>query len=235
MEKTSLPTSNTMHAPLTYRKVVAETVGTFFLVFAGTGAVVINDVTRGSVTHVGVAFTFGLVVLALIYAIGDVSGCHLNPAVSIGFVVSGRFPARELPAYILSQISGAVLASEVVHLLFPTDLNLGATSPAGSGLQSLLLEFLLTLLLMFVILNVSHGSKESGWQAGVAIGAVIALEALFAGPISGASMNPARSFAPALISGHVEYLWIYCTAPVAGAVAAVILYRVIRGPEACLA
>lgn len=207
---------------------LAEALGTFFLVFAGTGAIVINDLTEGAVTHVGVALTFGLVVLALIYAIGDISGCHLNPAVSIGFAVARRFPYSRLPSYLASQFGGALLASALLYALFPTHPNLGLTDPHGPVIQSFVLETILTLFLMFVILNVSAGSKEIGAMAGVAIGAVIGLEALFAGPITGASMNPARSLAPAIISGHVQHLWIYCTAPVLGAVLAAGLIRVLR-------
>lgn len=210
------------------RKLLAELLGTYALVFAGTGAIVIDQVSGGAITHVGVALTFGLIVLAMIYTLGDVSGAHLNPAVSIGFVISGRFPIRELFPYVGVQIAGALLASLTLHLLFPENVLLGATIPAGSSGQSFLLEVLLTSLLMLVILNVSHGAKEKGITAGIAVGAVIALEALFAGPISGASMNPARSFAPALVSGHSGHLWIYLTAPILGAALAVPLFVALR-------
>jgi aquaporin NIP len=202
------------------RKLAAELFGTFALVFAGTAAIIVNDL-RGQVTHVGIALTFGLIVLALIYALGDVSGAHINPAVTLGFAAARRFPLRSVVPYILSQCAGALLASALLRLLFPEDAGLGATRPAGPAWQSFVLELILTLLLMVVILAVSTGAKEKGIMAGVAVGAVIALEALFAGPICGASMNPARSLAPALVSGHVEDLWIYLTAPVAGAVLAV--------------
>lgn len=235
MEQYPQSASHSIPLPTAWQKDLAEVVGTFFLVFAGTGAVVINDVSKGTVTHVGVALTFGLAVLALVYAIGDVSGCHLNPAVSIGFWLAGRFPALSLPRYILSQLIGAGLASLTLQLLFPSHSTLGATIPAGSGVQSFVLELLLTLFLMFVILNVAHGAKETGILAGVAVGAVIALEALFAGPISGASMNPARSLAPAIISGRTEYLWVYCTAPIVGALSAVAIFKMIRGTDARIA
>jgi aquaporin Z len=201
-------------------KIVAELAGTFILVFAGTGAIVVND-THGHVTHVGVALTFGLVVLALIYALGDVSGCHLNPAVTLGFVIAGRFDARRAPAYVAAQCAGALLASVTLRGLFPAHQTLGATLPAGTAFQSFVLEFLLTLILMLVILRVSTGAKEKGMMAGVAVGAVIALEALFAGPACGASMNPARSLAPALIGGHLAHLWLYLVAPTLGAACAV--------------
>jgi aquaporin NIP len=204
------------------RKLSAEFLGTFALVFAGTGAIIINEVSGGAITQVGIALTFGLVVLAMIYSLGDVSGAHLNPAVTLGFWTARRFPGRQIPGYLAAQLAGALLASLVLKLLFPANENLGATHPAGSALQSFVLEFILTFLLMLVILNVSAGAKEKGVTAGLAIGAVIALEALFAGPICGASMNPARSLAPALVSGHLNDLWIYLLAPTLGALAAVI-------------
>jgi aquaporin Z len=204
-----------------FKSFAAEFLGTFALVFAGTGAIIINETSGGAITHVGVALTFGLVVLAMIYTLGDVSGAHLNPAVTIGFCAARRFPARKVWHYITAQISGALLASLILKLLFPANTNLGATHPAGSAMQSFVLEFILTFLLMFVILNVSTGAKEKGVTAGIAIGAVIALEAMFAGPICGASMNPARSLAPALASGNLADLWIYLLAPTLGALAAV--------------
>ena len=209
-------------------KYLAELFGTFSLVFAGTGAIVIDQVSGGAVSHVGVSLTFGLVVMAMIYALGDVSGAHLNPAVTLGFYASRRFPARQLFPYVASQCAGALLASLLLRFLFPTNESLGDTFPAGSVWQSFVLELVLTCILMFVILSVSTGAKERGITAGIAVGGVIALEALFAGPICGASMNPARSLAPALVSGRVGTLWIYLLAPIAGALLAVILCRVVR-------
>jgi aquaporin Z len=211
------------------RKYAAEIIGTFGLVFAGTGAVVIDAVTGGGVTHVGVALTFGLIVMAMIYAVGDVSGAHLNPAVTLGFLLSGRLPGRCVIPYIASQLTGAVLASLFLLTLFGNHASLGATLPIGSAWQSFGLEAVLTGILMFVILCVSTGPKEVGTMAGIAVGGVIALEALFAGPICGASMNPARSLAPALVSGNFHALWVYLVAPVLGAVAAVPLWRLTRG------
>lgn len=211
------------------RKLLAEAFGTFSLVLAGTGAIVINDVSGGTVTHVGIALTFGLIVLAMIYAIGDVSGCHLNPAVTLGFCSAGRFSMANVPGYLLSQGVGAILASATLRVLFPSHRTLGATLPAGPDWQSFVLELLLTMILMFVVLRVSSGSKEKGMLAGVAVGAVIALEALFAGPISGASMNPARSFAPAALSGHVQQVWIYLLAPTLGAQLGVLMDCVVGG------
>ena len=215
------------------RRLAAEGLGTFALVFAGTGAIVINDVSGGTVTHVGVALTFGLVVLAMIYAVGDVSGAHLNPAVTLGFFAARRFEGRWVAPYIAGQCAGAMLASLALRLLFPTNATLGATTPSGGALQSFVLEAVLTFLLMFVILSVSTGSKEKGVLAGVAVGSVIALEALFAGPISGASMNPARSLAPALVSLRLDGLWVYLTAPVLGACAGVLACRCVQEPGCC--
>lgn len=210
-------------------KYAAEIFGTFGLVFAGTGAVVIDAVTGGSVSHVGVALTFGLIVMAMIYAVGDASGAHLNPAVTLGFFASGRLRARCVAPYIASQLAGALLASLTLLVLFGNRASLGATLPAGSAAQSFGLEVILTGILMFVILCVATGPKEVGTMAGIAVGGVVALEALFAGPISGASMNPARSLAPAVVSGNLQALWVYLIAPVLGAVAAVPLWRLTRG------
>ena len=215
------------------RKLAAESFGTFALVFAGTGAIVINDLSPGAVSHVGIAFTFGLIVLAMIYALGDVSGCHLNPAVTLGFFVARCFDGRLVVPYVVSQLLGAVLASVTLRLMFPTHATLGATLPAGDASQSFVLEFILTLILMFVILSVSTGSKEKGILAGVAVGSVIALEALFAGPISGASMNPARSLAPATVSMRLDSLWIYLVAPILGACASVVACRCVQEPSCC--
>lgn len=207
------------------RKYIAEFIGTFILVFCGTGAMVIDQQTAGAVTHAGVSITWGLVVMSLIYSMGSTSGCHINPAVSIAFTLAGRFKARLLPGYIISQITGALLASLILKLLFPTSPLLGATMPAGSEIQSFILELLLTFFLMLVILNVAHGSKEQGQFAGIAIGAVVGLEAMFAGPICGASMNPARSLAPAIVSGHLQHLWLYIIAPITGAALAVPVWK----------
>lgn len=215
------------------RLLVAEVFGTFCLVFAGTGAIVINDASGGTVTHVGIALTFGLIVLAMIYSIGSVSGCHLNPAVTLGFLAAGRFGCGGVLPYILAQFVGAILASSLLRVLFPLHPTLGATLPVGSTMQSWVLELVLTLILMVVILSVSTGTKEKGHLAGVAVGAVIALEALFAGPVSGASMNPVRSLAPAMVSSRMEHLWIYLTAPIIGALAGVAVCRVIHEPGNC--
>jgi aquaporin NIP len=215
------------------RKCFAEFFGTFALVFAGTGAIVINGASGGVITHAGIALTFGLIVLAMIYTVGDISGAHLNPAVTLGFFAARRFPGRTVVPYVASQLLGAIAASLLLHFLFPQDKTLGMTLPAGSAMQSFVLEGALTFVLMWVILSVSSGAQEKGITAGIAIGSVIALEAMFAGPITGASMNPARSLGPALVSFHFEDLWIYMTATVLGAVLAVPLCRVIRGADCC--
>lgn len=211
------------------RRLLAECFGTYALVFAGTGAIIINDVAGGVITHVGVALTFGLIVLAMIYSLGDVSGCHINPAVTVGLFLGGKFNGSMVLPYIISQLIGALLASLGLRLLFPDHVTLGATIPSGSYLQSWVLEFQLTLILMFVIFHVTSAPTDSSLFAGVAIAAVVALEAMFAGPICGASMNPARSIGPAIVSMNIASLWIYITAPVAGAAASVILFRAIRG------
>lgn len=202
-------------------KLLSELLGTFILVFAGTGAIIVNEVSGGVIGHAGIALTFGLVVMTMIYALGDVSGAHLNPAVTLAFAVARRFDWKDVPRFIGAQMGGACLASGVLRLLFPSNEKLGATLPAGSATQSFVLEVILTAILMLVILRVSTGAKEKGITAGIAVGGVIALEAMFAGPICGASMNPARSLAPALVSGHLEHLWIYLVAPTLGALLAV--------------
>ncbi len=215
------------------KKFAAEILGTFALVFAGTGAIVIDQISGGAISHVGVALTFGLIVLAMIYTVGDISGAHLNPAVTLGFWAARRMSAREVLPYIFSQITGAILASGLLRFLFPENKLLGATLPAGSEMQSFVLEAVLTFFLMLTILNVSTGAKEKGITAGIAVGSVIALEAMFAGLISGASMNPARSLAPALVSGHFEHLWIYLVAPPLGSVAAMLACRCVREKGCC--
>jgi aquaporin Z len=215
------------------KKFCAEILGTFALVFAGTGAIVIDQISGGAISHVGVALTFGLIVLAMIYTFGDISGAHLNPAVTLGFWAARRMSGREVLPYIFSQIIGAIFASGLLRFLFPENKLLGATLPASSEMQSFVLEAILTFILMLTVLNVSIGANEKGITAGIAVGSVIALEAMFAGPICGASMNPARSLAPALISGHFEHLWIYLVAPPLGAVAGMFACRCVREKGCC--
>ena len=203
------------------RKYIAEIIGTFALIFCGTGAIIINQESGGAITHAGIAATFGLIVIAMIYTVGNISGAHLNPAVTIAFWVAKVFPAKEILPYIISQGIGAFLASLVLRFLFPANQLLGASLPVGSEMQSFILELILTFILMFVIIHMATGSKEQGMFAGLVIGSVVWLEALFAGPICGASMNPIRSLSPAIVSGHTEHLWIYLSAPILGAIIAV--------------
>jgi aquaporin Z len=210
------------------RKYIAEIIGTFALIFCGTGAIIINQESGGAITHAGIAATFGLIVAAMIYTVGDISGAHLNPAVTIAFWVAKVFPAKEILPYIISQGIGAFLASFTLHYLFPANETLGATLPAGTAMQSFILELILTFLLMFTIIHVAKGSKEQGMFAGIAIGSVVLLEAMFAGPICGASMNPIRSLSPAVVSGHLEHLWVYLTAPTLGAVLAVLVWSSLK-------
>ena len=211
-------------------KYIAELIGTFALVFCGTGAIVIDEITGGTIGHIGVAFTFGFVVIAMIYSIGEISGAHINPAVTIAFWVAGVFPRKDVLPYIAAQVAGAMVASGVLKLLFPGTLTMGETLPSGLARQSFILEIILTFLLMFVIINVATGARETGIMAGLAIGITVLLEALFAGPISGASMNPARSLSPALINLNFSHLWIYLTAPVIGAVVSIYAWKLIRNP-----
>lgn len=210
------------------RKYLAEIIGTFALIFCGTGAIIIDQQTGGVISHAGVAATWGLIVAAMIYTVGDISGAHLNPAVTIAFWVAKTFPTKEILPYIISQGIGAFLASFTLHYLFPTNDTLGASLPAGTAMQSFILELILTFLLMFTIIHVAKGSKEQGMFAGIAIGSVVLLEAMFAGPICGASMNPIRSLSPAVVSGHLEHLWVYLTAPTLGAILAVLVWKILK-------
>jgi len=215
------------------KRYFAEVIGTFGLVFCGTGAIVINEFTNGTVTHVGIAITFGLIVMGMIYAFGDISGAHLNPAVTIAFAFAKKFDWREVPIYILAQLVGAIAASGLLLFLFPDNEFLGATLPQLSEIKVFVFEIVLSFFLMVVIINVSTGSKEIGIIAGIAIGAMVLLEAMFAGPITGASMNPARSIAPALVSGNLQSLWIYIFAPVIGCLLAVLSCKLVKTENCC--
>ena len=211
-------------------KYIAEAIGTFALVFCGTGAIIIDGVSGGALGTVGIAITFGLIVMAMIAAVGEVSGAHFNPAVTIGFWLTMRFETKQVIPYILAQTIGAFIASGILRFLFPDSLTLGETLPAGPWMQTFVLEIILTFFLMFVILNVAIGSKEQGIIASIAIGATVLLEALFAGPITGASMNPIRSIAPAIVNMNLEHLWIYIVAPIIGSILAVFSWKLIH-PE----
>ncbi|MCB9204784.1 MAG: MIP family channel protein [Flavobacteriales bacterium] len=214
------------------RKFLSEMLGTFGLIFTGCGAIVVNDVTGGAIGHLGICTVFGLVVMAMVYSFGDVSGAHINPAVTIAFWISGRFPLKEVGPYILAQVIGSTAACALLWYLFPDESTfLGATLVSGSIMQSFVLEVAITFLLMLIIIMVATGSKEVGTLAGIAIGAAVAVLALVGGPISGASMNPARSLGPALVSGNLEHIWLYIIAPIIGAALAVPVSNVIKGPQ----
>jgi len=210
-------------------KLAAEFLGTFIMVFAGTGAIVIDQVHGGVIGHVGIALTFGLVIMAMIHAFGDISGAHLNPAVTLAFAVAGRFGWSGVAGYIVAQLAGAFAASALLKFLFPGSVTLGATLPAGSVGQAFVLEVVLTAILMLTIFSVSTGAREKVITAAIAIGGVVGLEAMFAGPVCGASMNPARSLAPAVVSENFKHLWLYPVATVLGAMLAIPLCKLVRG------
>ena len=214
------------------KKYLSEFIGTFSMIFCGCGAMVINDFTGGTITHPGVAITWGLIVMSMIYAFGDISGAHFNPAVTLGFAVAKKFSWREVPKYMIAQFFGAIAASFTLLFLFP-ESDLGATIPTIEPLKVFIIELLLSFFLMVVIINVSTGSKEIGPVAGIAVGSVILLEAMFAGPITGASMNPARSIAPAVVSGNIADLWIYIFAPIIGCVLAVVSCKLVKDEQCC--
>jgi MIP family channel proteins len=211
------------------RRAGAEFVGTYALVTAGCGAIVVNA-TTGALTHVGIAFTFGLIVMVMIAATGHLSGAHFNPAVTCAFALTRHFPWREVPWYAGAQFGGAICGAATLRMLFGPVAKLGATVPSGSAGQSLGLEILLTAVLMFVIMAVATDTRAVGQLAALAIGATVALDALWAGPISGASMNPARSFGPALIAGVWQAHWVYWIGPLLGASCGALLYQLLRTP-----
>jgi aquaporin NIP len=209
------------------RSLVAEVFGTFALVFAGAGAVMVDAQTH-QLGHVGVAITFGLVIMAMIYAVGHVSGAHFNPAVTLAFALTRHFPWPRVLAYWGAQFVGAIVAALILRGSLGNVAHVGATLPSGSYAQSFLWELIMTAFLMFVVLAVATDTRAVGEAAAIAIGGTIGLDAMFGGPISGASMNPARSFGPALVSGDVHALWLYMVAPIVGASAGGLLYQFIR-------
>jgi MIP family channel proteins len=215
--------------PTLVQRVAAEFVGTFALVFAGAGAIVIDAKQDGAITHVGVAATFGLVIMVMIYAVGHISGGHFNPGVTLAFATARHFPVRNVVPYWAAQFVAAILAATVLHLMFGDIAHLGATEPAGSAMQSFWLELILTFGLMFVIISVATDTRAVGQAAAIAIGGTVGLEAMFGGPISGASMNSARSLGPALIANDFHALWVYLIAPPIGALLGAFTYQYIRG------
>ena len=212
------------------RALAAELIGTFALVFAGAGAIMVNEKT-GALGHVGIAITFGLVIMAMIYAVGHVSGAHFNPAVSFAFALSRHYPWPRVAAYWAAQITGALLGALVLRGSLGNIAHVGATLPSGSQRQSFLWEVVLTFLLMFVIMAVATDTRAVGEAAAIAVGGTVALDAMFGGPISGASMNPARSLGPAVVSGDLHALWIYLTAPLVGAALGALAYQFVRGEQ----
>ena len=213
--------------PLLARSLVAEAFGTFALVFAGAGAIMV-DANTHALGHVGVAITFGLVIMAMIYAVGHVSGAHFNPAVTFAFALTRHFPWPRVIAYWGAQLVGALLAAALLRSSLGNIAHVGATLPAGSQAQSFLWEVVMTAFLMFVILAVATDTRAVGEAAAIAIGGTVGLDAMFGGPISGASMNPARSIGPAVVSGELHALWLYIVAPLVGASIGALLYQVVR-------
>jgi aquaporin NIP len=212
----------------TARRLTAELVGTFALVFAGCGAVMVEAKT-GALGHVGVALTFGLVIMAMIYAVGHISGAHLNPAVSLAFALNRHFPWTKLLGYWAAQLAGALTAAALLRASLGNIAHVGATLPSGSERQSFLWELVLTFFLMFVIMAVATDTRAVGEAAAIAIGGTVGLDAMFGGPISGASMNPARSIGPAFVSGDLHALWLYIAAPLVGAALGAAIYQFLRG------
>jgi aquaporin NIP len=213
------------------RLFLAEYLATALLIGFGTGAVVVNDTMGQPLGHIGIACAFGLAVMMIISGFGHVSGAHANPAVTIGFFVARRFPGNLVPLYITAQLLGASSASLIIYLLMPAHPNLGATLPSSTWTQAFFLEIILTFALMLVIMQVSTGAKEKGIIAALAIGGTVGLEALVAGPVCGASMNPARSFGPALIAQVWTHQWLYVVAPCLGAVLAIGAWSILRTKE----
>jgi MIP family channel proteins len=214
-------------APPLARNLLAEFIGTFALVFAGCGAIMV-DAKTGQLGHVGVAISFGLVIMAMIYAVGHISGAHFNPAVSLAFALTRHFPWPRVGAYWVAQLAGALAAAAVLRGSLGNIAHVGATLPSGSQGQSFLWELVLTFFLMFVIMAVATDTRAVGEAAAIAIGGTVGLDAMFGGPISGASMNPARSAGPAIISGDLHALWLYIAAPILGAAFAAAIYQLLR-------
>lgn len=219
-----------MTRPVTLRqRLGAEFVGTFALVFAGAGAVVIDARQHGAISHVGIAATFGLVIMVMIYAVGHISGGHFNPGVTLAFAAVRHFPLRHVVPYWAAQVLAALAAALVLRLMFGNVAHLGSTLPAGSAAQAFSMELILTFGLMFVIVSVATDTRAVGQAAAIAIGGTVGLEAMFGGPVSGASMNTARSLGPAIVAGEFHALWVYLVAPPVGAILGALAYQSIRG------
>ncbi len=212
------------------RSLLAEVIGTFALVFAGCGAIMVDAKTH-ALGHVGVAISFGLVIMVMIYAVGHISGAHFNPAVTLAFALSRHFPWRRVPLYWTAQLVGALAAALVLRESLGNIAHVGATLPAGSDGQAFLWEAVLSFLLMFVIMAVATDTRAVGEAAAIAIGAAVGLDAMFGGPISGASMNPARSLGPAIAATDYTAIWVYLAAPILGAAAAAVTYQFLRAEE----
>ncbi len=211
------------------RRAAAEAIGAFTLVFAGCGAIVTEAEHPGALGSVGIALVFGLVIMAMVYATGHLSGAHLNPAVTLAFTLTRHLPARDAASYIGAQLLGAVTAAALLLAIWPSEpAALGTTLPSVGVGSAFAYEAILTAFLMFTIMAVATDTRAVGAGAAIAIGGVIGLDALFGGPITGASMNPARSIAPALLSGTLNDLWIYITAPILGAALGALAYQVVR-------
>ncbi|KAL8032387.1 hypothetical protein ABFX02_13G092500 [Erythranthe guttata] len=211
------------------QKIIAETLGTYFLIFAGCASVVVNSDKEKVVTLPGISIVWGLAVMVMVYSVGHISGAHFNPAVTIAFATCKRFPWKQVPAYVSAQVVGSTLASGTLRLLFSgTHDHFAGTLPTGSDVQSLVVEFIITFYLMFVISGVATDNRAIGELAGLAVGATVLLNVMFAGPISGASMNPARSLGPAIVSTHYKGIWIYMLGPIAGAISGAWVYNIIR-------
>lgn len=216
--------------PVLWRRAVGEAIGTGMLVFGGCGAIVTNTVHDGTLGTVGIALAFFLVLLAAIAALGHISGAHFNPGVSLAFLVARHLPARDCGAYIVAQLAGATGAALLLHGIWPANpAHLGATVPSIADMRALIVEFVLTAILMFVIMSLATDTRAVGAPAALAIAAVVGMSALAFGPVTGASLNTARSFGPALVSGEWQSFWIYVIGPLAGAPVGALLYQLIRG------
>lgn len=211
------------------KKYIAELIGTFGLVFIGTGSIVVNESSSGAVGLVGIALAFGLIVATMIYVFGNISGAHINPAVTISFAIDKGISKKDALFYIIFQVIGAVLASVILKILFPENQNLGLTAVSGTIIQSFIMEVVSTFLLMLVILGITQqGEKESKALAGIIIGGIVLAMIFVAGPISGGSFNPARSIGPAIVSGNFQNLWLYIVAPTVGAVIAMFVWKFVK-------